>query len=332
LSWSSAPGLWSGAILNVAPAPIASTWIPEGLRQFWNFEVISIRNEPLTVGVIVVALLLLILGFWISRLLSQGVVLLLSRHFHSEPGSLLAVRTLAFYGLFAFFAVTSLALVNFPMTAFTIVGGAFAIGVGFGSQNIMNNFISGLILNVERPVRVGDFVKVENVHGTIERIGGRSTLIRAANNAQVIVPNSFLLENRVMNFTLTDDIVRLELPVGVAYGSPTREVEKIMLEALAEHSRVLAEQEPGVLFDEFGDSSLLFVAYFWVRARSQLEQKEILSALRFRIDERFREAGIAIAHPQRDLHVDVTRPLDVRVMGPDRAFPPTPGSGSLPRS
>lgn len=294
----------------------------EAGRAVWEFEIASVSQEPLTVGTIVLAVALLAIGYWISGRLSRWLTAVLIARFRLEAGSVSAIRTLASYTLFAIFAFTSLALVNFPLTAFTIAGGALAIGVGFGSQNVMNNFISGLILNVERPVRVGDFVQVSDTTGTIERIGARSTLIRASNNTQMIVPNSFLLENPVVNFTLTDDVIRSQISLGVVYGSPTREVARLVLQALGEHPRILPDFKPRVVFEDFGDNALIFQAYFWVRARSILEQREIQSDLRFRIDELFRAAGIVIAFPQRDVHLDSQRPVEVRIVkDPDRAVP-----------
>lgn len=285
-------------------------------RRFWDFPITSIRQVPLTVGTLAIAVVLLVAGYWVSRLLSRAIASLFAARFKIQPGLSSSIRTLTFYILFTFFAVTSLGLVNFPMTAFTVVGGALAIGVGFGSQNVMNNFISGLILNVERPVRVGDFVQIEEVTGTIERIGARSTIIRASNNSQVIVPNSFFLENRVMNYTLSDDVVRIQLNVGVGYESPVEEVRTILRDEIARHPRLLREFDQHVVFADFGEKALQFEAYFWVHARSILEQREILSDLRFRISDRFRAAGIAIAFAQSDVHLHGA-PLDVRVVKDD---------------
>jgi small-conductance mechanosensitive channel len=234
-----------------------------------------------------------------------------------ELGAANAAETLSFYGLFVTFALVSLNLVKFPLTVFTIAGGAVAIGVGFGSQNVMNNFISGLILLFERPIRAGDLVSVEGTHGIVEHIGGRSTRIRAPDNTHMIVPNSHLVENSLVNFTLSDDVLRTSVTVGVAYGSPVRTVEERMRLAISEHGLILQEPAPRVLFTDFGDNALVFEALFWIRARTILERRQIESDLRFRIDALFRDADIVIAFPQRDVHLDTLRPLDVRVLGPE---------------
>jgi small-conductance mechanosensitive channel len=266
------------------------------------------------VGTLVLAILLLFAGYGVSRRLSRLVAAVMKKRFKLEAGPASAIETLGFYFLFITFAVTALRLVNFPLTAFTIAGGAIAIGVGFGSQNVMNNFISGLILLLERPVRVGDLVQVEDTHGIVEKIGARSTRILASDNTHIIVPNSFFLENNVVNFTLSDDVLRTQVNVGIIYGSPTREANRIIEEVLAEHSRILEVPKPRIIFSEFGDNSLNFEAYFWIRARTIMDRRQIESDVRFQIDDRFREAGIVIAFPQRDVHLDSAKPLDVRVV------------------
>jgi len=141
------------------------TWVSlsevlETAAQVWTHRLLTLGGNPLTVGTILVSLLLIIVGYGVSRRLSRGLGRVLGRRFKVESGQATAIQTLSFYLLFVAFAVTALRLVNFPLTVFTLAGGAVAIGVGFGSQNLMNNFMSGLILLLERPVRVGDLVEV----------------------------------------------------------------------------------------------------------------------------------------------------------------------------
>ncbi len=233
---------------------------------------------------------------------------------HIAPGVASAAETLTFYVLFIAFALVSLHLIKFPLTVFTIAGGAVAIGVGFGSQNVMNNFISGVILLFERPIREGDLVSVEGTHGIVEHIGGRSTRIRGPDNTHMIVPNSHLVENSLVNYTLSDDVLRTTVSVGVAYGSPARKVEELLHRAIGEVPSVLSDPPPRVLFSEFGDNALQFDMLFWVRSRSILDRRQVESDLRFRVDALFAEAGIVIAFPQRDVHIDAQSPVPVRVV------------------
>lgn len=236
-----------------------------------------------------------------------------------DAGAAHAVQTLSFYTLLVSFTLLALRAVHFPLTAFTVLGGAVAIGIGFGSQNVMNNFISGLILMLERPVRVRDVVEIDGSHGAIEKIGARSTQIRSTDGRHVIVPNSFFLENNVVNWTLSDDLIRARVRVGVVYGSPTRLVEQLIHRVVDEDELVLKHPKPIVIFDDFGDNSLNFDAYFWVRARAPMQVREVQSRIRFRIDDLFREHALVIAFPQRDVHLDTVAPLEVRIVGAARA-------------
>jgi len=176
---------------------------------------------------------------------------------------------------------------------------------------------------LERPVRAGDLVEVDTNHGTIERIGGRSTQIRSTDGRYIVVPNSFFLENNVVNWTLSDDLIRTSVSVGVIYGSPTRLVEQLIKRVVDEDDQVLRNPEPIILFSEFGDNSLNFEVHFWVRARAPMQMRKVQSRMRFRIDDLFREHGLVIAFPQRDVHLDSVSPLEVRVVGADRGEPQT---------
>lgn len=287
----------------------------ETLVEFWEYEITAVEDSAITVGSLVLALLLAGLGLWGSRRASSFVGRLAQRRFRLDSGAAHALETLTFYALFVSLTLIVLRIVHFPLTVFTVLGGALAIGVGFGSQNVMNNFISGLILMFERPVRAGDLVEVEGNYGTVEAIGARSTRIRSTDGRQIIVPNSFFLENNLVNWTLSDELVRAKVVVGVIYGSPTRLVEKRIREAVDQDRGVLKTPEPIILFEEFGDNSLNFEVHFWVKGRSPMAMKQIQSRIRFRIDDFFREDGLVIAFPQRDVHLDTVSPLQVEFVG-----------------
>ncbi len=282
--------------------------------RVWHATLFSVGGEPISVATVVLAVLLVGIGYVASRAVSRLVARVVMSRVSLEPGAASATQTLTFYALFVAFGLISLNLVNFPLTVFTIAGGAVAIGVGFGSQNVMNNFISGLILLFERPIRAGDLVSIEGSHGVVEHIGARSTRIRAPDNTHMIVPNSHLVENSLVNFTLSDDVLRTSVKVGVAYGSPVREVERLLMRGLSDQQGILQQPLPRVLFIDYGDSALNFEALFWIHARTILDRRQIESEFRYRVDELFREAGVVIAFPQRDVHLDTLRPLDVRVV------------------
>lgn len=280
----------------------------------WSYEVGTVEDRPITVSKIVVGIVILLLGAMLSRIFCSALARRLFPRMGLEEGAAEALRSLLYYAFLLGFALLALKIVNVPLTAFTILGGALAIGVGFGSQNIINNFISGLILLVERPIKIGDLIQVEDLIGTVERIGPRSTRVRSPANMDIIVPNSEFLEKNVINWTLSDDRHRTFVAVGVVYGSPTRDVANLIRRAVEEHGKVLEKPEPIVLFTDFGDNSLNFEVHFWIHMRRMMDRRIIESDIRYRIDGLFREAGIVIAFPQRDVHLDSHKPIEVKVV------------------
>jgi small-conductance mechanosensitive channel len=257
---------------------------------------------------------LLVLGVLVSRRIEN----LVSKRLELtalQPDAAQLLQRLLFYSLVGVLAITALGLLHIPLTAFAFISGAVAIGVGFGAQNIINNFISGWILMSERPVRIDDFVEIEGTSGTVETIGNRSTRIRRTDGVHMLVPNSRILENTVVNWTLIDNQVRTTVRVGVSYGSPARDVAQLIRQAVDEQSSVNREPEPVVVFDDFGDSALIFDAYFWCDVEGERALREIRSDIRFRITELFDENGIVIAFPQRDIHLDSPQGIKVQLVG-----------------
>lgn len=295
----------------------SAVWVT--ILSVWNYEITSVQDSPITVQKIVIGIILLLVGLYASRLIARWFGRRFLPRFGLNEGAIAAVQSLLFYLLVLTVVMLSLRIVNVPLTAFTILGGALAIGIGFGSQNIVNNFISGLILLAERPIRVGDLVEIDELVGVIEHIGPRSTRVRSPSNMDIIVPNSSFLEKNVVNWTLTDDRYRTHVSVGVIYGSPTRDVVKLIRKSLDEHGKVLEKPEPIVLFAEFGDNALIFEAHFWIRMRRIMDRRMIESDIRSRIDSLFREAGLVIAFPQRDIHIDSLSPIQVELLQQGRS-------------
>ncbi len=285
----------------------------------WQRELFAFDDYSITIGKLAGALLVFLVGIVLSRWLARVLAALIRRRSALDEGALSAIQSLVFYFLIALFFLIALRSVNIPLTVFTVAGGALAIGIGFGSQTIINNFVSGLILMVERPIKVGDLMVFDGASGRVERIGPRSTRIRTFDNVHLIVPNSKLLENNVINWTLSDDVIRTRITVGAAYGSPTREVERLLYEQIAGQPDILPHPPPVILFEDFAADALLFQADFWVKLSPLLDPRVVRSELRHAIDHSFREHGISIAFPQRDVHLDATHPIPVRVIrDPDR--------------
>jgi len=272
-------------------------------RVVWDFKIVTVDSNTITVGTVSLGIILFCFGYFLARFTSKKITRRLLVRFKLDEGIQATIESLSFYVLFVVFTFMAMKMANFPMSIFSILGGAFAIGIGFGSQNIVNNFISGLILMFERPIKVGDFVDVDGVYGMVGHIGFRSSHIRSFGNKHIIVPNSSLLEKNVINWTHFDKIVRVHVSVGVAYGSPTRKVKELLLRAVSEEEKVIKTREPMVLFRDFADSALLFEVYFSTKIHKLFDQEILESNLRFRIDDIFRENNICIAFPQRDLHL-----------------------------
>lgn len=282
------------------------------LAKIWYFP-LKFGGAVITVDQIVLVGVLLGVGFFASRWLQR---LLARRLAKSQLGAdaALALERVFFYSLLVLLVMTALSVLKVPLTAFAFVSGAVAIGVGFGAQNIINNFISGWILMSERPVRIGDFVEVDGDLGTIESIGNRSTRIRRVDGVHMLVPNSRLLETTVVNWTLVDRQIRTTVSVGVSYGSPVRLVAELIHRAVDEQPEVKRDPGPVVVFEDFGDNALLFDAYVWCDVSGASDLRRIRSDIRFRISELFSEHGIVIAFPQRDVHLDSAAPLRVQVV------------------
>lgn len=278
----------------------------------WNHK-LSIGGIQLSLGSLFVALLLLLFSTRLSRLVTKIVDRRIISRFVSDQGSQATYHTLTFYVLLLICVSTSLGVAGIPLTVFTVFGGAIAIGVGFGSQNLMNNFISGIILFIEKPVRVGDVVELDVATGTIQSIGPRSTKIRNGEGKVFIIPNSFFIERSVLNSTFSGTRVKNQINFGVDYSSDIRLVEDLVLAIVKNQEGVLTSEEPFIIFDDFAASSLNFQVHFWCDLRYKLSGPQIKSAIRFKMNEAFKKNNISMPFPQQDVHFKQARPLEVVV-------------------
>jgi small-conductance mechanosensitive channel len=285
----------------------------EALEKILDYQVFTLGGTSILVGQLLLVLLVLVVGYVLSKLVERVAQKRLQSSGVRRDAAYL-IQRIVFYVLIIIVVMTALSLLNVPLAAFAFVSGAVAIGVGFGAQNLVNNFISGWILLMERPVRIGDFIEIDNHIGTVDHIGNRSTRVNRVDGVHILIPNSQMLERVVVNWTLIDHRIRTTLRVGVAYGSPVRKVAELMQQAVEEQPEVLDAPAVSVVFEDFGDSALIFDAYFWADVGGERALRDIRSSARFRIDELFRENGIVIAFPQRDVHMNASAPLDVRII------------------
>jgi small-conductance mechanosensitive channel len=283
-------------------------------RNIWETVLFTLPGDkPLTVGQISLIVALIVFGYFGSRFVGY----LLGRRLANtklRPDLVHVFKRIAFFTIFIIVILTALGLLGIPLTTFHFATGALAIGVGFGAQNIINNFISGWILMAERPIRIRDFIEIDDWQGVVEEIGNRSTRIRRTDGVHLLVPNSMLLERTVVNWTLVDLEIRTSVRVGVAYGSPVRRVAELVMQAVKEQPETKSEPHPSVVFEDFGDNALVFDAYFWCDVGGEKMLREIRSEIRFRICDLFAENDIIVAFPQRDVHLDSSRPLEIRLL------------------
>jgi small-conductance mechanosensitive channel len=275
----------------------------EQLVNFLNITIASIADQPITIGDILLVPTFLIVGF----LLTKWLVKIITRRLTSkntDPNVIHLLQRVFYVVALTIIVITTLDVINVPITAFAFLSGAIAIGFGFGAQNIINNFISGWILMWERPIRIGDFLEVEDAKGIVEQINTRSTRIKRVDGVHLLIPNSKLLENTVINWTLVNSLMRATVRVGVAYGTPAKKVSELILQATTEQSGILTEPKPLVTFEDFGDNALIFEVNFWMKSSVEGGLRVMRSNIRFRLDELFEEHNIIVAFPQRDVHLD----------------------------
>ncbi len=188
------------------------------------------------------------------------------------------------------------------LTALTLVAGALGVGIGFGLQNITDNFISGIIILFEKPIKVGDRIEVGEVQGNVIAISFRATQVLTNDNISVIVPNSEFISSRVINWSHNDRNIRFKIPVGVSYKEDPDKIRRILLKVAEENENILRVPEPTVLFDEYGDSSLNFILAVWTGTYTD-RPRMLKSQLYFEIFREFKEHNVEIPFPQRDIHI-----------------------------
>jgi small-conductance mechanosensitive channel len=263
----------------------------------WKLE---FGNLAITFGGTVLFVVSVYLSFWIAKtvrgILAEDVLPRMSL----PRGVANSASTITYYVLLMLGLVVALAAAGFEVSQLAIVLGALSLGVGLGLQAVVNNFVSGLILMFERPIQPGDTVEVAGTAGTVREIGMRSTTFITFEGADVVVPNGMLLSEKLINWTLSSNTRRVDIPVGVAYGSDPEQVRALLLQVAQRTERVVAEPPPAVLFAGFGASSLDFSVRVWARFD---DSPGVRSALGLAIHAALRDAGIEIPFPQQDLRL-----------------------------
>ena len=300
--------LWIGVFLGLFQLWGIYTSFGQAWEKIFEFK-FAIGELTLSLGRILLSALFLYLilsGSWFVRAFLDGEVFPRQQ---LDRGARDAIKKLIHYSLLFVGVMMAISVIGLNLTSFAFLTGALGIGVGFGLQNIVNNFVSGLMLLFERPFKVGDMVVVDNETGTVRKIGLRSTVIETFDRSELIVPNSQFISGKVTNWTRSNHVARVRIAVGVAYGSDVALVLRLLKEAAESDRRVLVNPAPNPLFLRFGDSALEFELHAWLADVSDL--LSVRSNLCQEIARRFQDAGVEIPFPQRDLHV---RSIDERVI------------------
>jgi len=286
------------------------------LQEFtlWEFLDGAAGQQQLVPVTLADLLLALVYGFVIImavRTIPSLLEMILRQRGSVTPGSRLAFVTLVRYSIVLVGVSVVAGTIGFNWGKIQWLVAALGVGIGFGLQEIIANFICGLIILMERPIRVGDLVTVGDTSGTVTRLQIRATTVTNFNRQELLVPNKEFITGRVLNWSLSDEVIRLVVKVGVAYGSDMNKALELVREAVENHEAVLKDPSPLITFDEFGDNSLNITARCFIASLSK--RRETVSDLNLAVNQKFNEAGIVIAFPQRDVHLDTTAPLDVRI-------------------
>lgn len=259
----------------------------------------EVGGTKMSVSNFVVALVLVFIGVKFAKFVETMVGKGLKQR-KVEAGVRSSIARFIRYAVIVATLFLALDSVGFKMSSLAAFGAVLMVGVGFGLQNITQNFISGIIILIERPVKNGDIVKVGDTSGRIMDISVRSTLIQTRDDVAIIVPNSQFIAEQVVNNSFNSDMIRAHVKVGVAYGSDLDAVTKALMGVAREHKEVLDTPPASVIFENFGDSALEFDLRFWTRELWEIDR--VRSEVRYLIARKFRELNIQIPFPQRDLH------------------------------
>ena len=289
-------GLWTVLVLR-----------PLGLLDLMLDSITRVFSATTSIGALSVSMgdiMAFVLITWFSFLLARFVNFVLREDVFTRVrtgrGVPQAIAGLVRYSLIFIGFFIALAAAGIELTKLSIIAGGLGVGIGFGLQNVVNNFVSGLILLFERPIGVGDIIELPEIWGEMKRIGIRASVIRKFDGSEVIVPNSMLVSDKVVNWTLSDKHRRLELDIGVEYGTPAQHVIDLLIKVAESNPNVISEPPPRAFFMNFGDSALEFRLWAWVDVNNGFS---IRSELAVAAQEALRQAGISVPFPQRDLHL-----------------------------
>jgi small-conductance mechanosensitive channel len=294
-------------------------------QNAWNYELFSVDDlviadgkevkttRSVTIGKSIGAIVILLLGFILISWSIRASIALAERRIGLKPSAAALARRWLTIIATGTLIVISFNLVQIPLSIFAFLGGALAIGVGFGAQNILKNLISGAILLIERPIKIGDLVEMDGVRGRVTSIGMRFSTIHSADGIDTLIPNSELVEKKLTNWTFSNPNIRREIKVGVAYGADPAEVKQLIQSVAVTHQDVMQIPPPMAVLDDLGDSALIFTLRYWIRVEATTDGRVVDSDLRCDILAKLKHAGIDVPYPQQDVHLSSMAPIQVSI-------------------
>ena len=298
-------------------------------RRVWNYELVTVEDSVLTaegrtlqvqrsitVGKSFGAVLIVVLGYLVCSAIVRRIETLLVRRGRFAAQSAAQLRNWTLFMLMAMLVVVALLSSSIPLTAFAFLGGALAIAAGFGLQTLLKNFVAGVMLLFERPMRLDDLVEVDGFRGRVTSIGIRASTITSSDGVETMIPNSAFVENKLTNWTHTNPLARQTIAIGVAYGSPLRRVGDILVAVLKKHGQVLKSPEPEVFVEDFAANAITFRLTYWLDFSPGSRGSRVRSDILQMIDSAFADAGISLPFPQQDVHLDAKGPLRVEIVEP----------------
>lgn len=278
--------------------------------QLFTKSLFKLGENDVSLGTILYLIISFLILTFLAKRLKKLLIEQILVNTSMEPGARATVGTVTKFVFIVVGAVIIVQTAGIDLSALTLLAGALGVGIGFGLQNITDNFISGVIILFEKPIKVGDRIEVGDVQGNVTSISFRATQVLTNDNISIIVPNSEFISSRVINWSHNDRNIRFKIPVGVSYNEDPDKIKSILLEIADRNPHILKKPEPTVLFDEYADSSLNFFLAVWTTTHTD-KPRILKSELYFEIFRKFKEHQVEIPFPQRDIHIK-TQPMIIK--------------------
>ncbi|MDJ0730167.1 MAG: mechanosensitive ion channel [Crocosphaera sp.] len=284
------------------------------LNNIWNFTLFVIDQHPVTIGSSLIAVCVGLIFGRISNFIRLRIQKYLLKYTQVSPEGIFIIDKLLLIFNLLFTTIFVLQILHIPITELTVLGGSFAIAIGFAAKDIVSNTMSGFVMLLEQAIKVGDVIEIDDKIGKVKSIGIRSTIIHTAENIDIIMPNSNILQSQLINWTMENNQILTYIEVGVSYDTDVDHATDIMLQSVNNLNFIFRDPAPFVLFSNFGDSALIFQVYLMIKVSNKLQRLQQESKVRYQLFKDLKKAGIVIAFPQQDTHLDVPKTLDLRIV------------------